>query len=79
MIEHTLEQPKTTTPRTKGAQNTRSIRGVNYTKEGFELVARIFFFDLCDRGNCSRPVNYIIYDFEGHTGFGRGWYKGIAF
>lgn len=43
MIEHTLEQPKTTTPRTKGAQNTRSIRGVNYTKEGFELVARIFF------------------------------------
>lgn len=43
MIEHTLEQPKTTTPRTKGAQNTRSIRGVNYTKEGFELIARIFF------------------------------------
>lgn len=43
MIEHTLEQPKTTTPRTKGAQNTRSIRGVNYTKEGFELIARIIF------------------------------------
>lgn len=43
MIEHTLEQPKTTTPGTEGAQNTRSIRGVNYTKEGFELIARIFF------------------------------------
>lgn len=43
MIEHTLEQPKTTTPRTKGAQNTRSIRGVNYTKEGFEMIARIIF------------------------------------
>ena len=43
MIEHTLEQPKTTTPRMKGAQNTRSIRGVNYTKEGFELIARIIF------------------------------------
>lgn len=43
MIEHTLEQPKTTTPRTEGAQNTRSIRGVNYTKEGFELIARIIF------------------------------------
>ena len=43
MIEHTLEQPKTTTPRTKGSQNTRSIRGVNYTKEGFELIARIIF------------------------------------
>ena len=43
MIEHTLEQPKTTTPGTKGAQNTRSFRGVNYTKEGFELIARIIF------------------------------------
>lgn len=43
MIEHTLEQPKTTTLGTKGAQNTRSIRGVNYTKEGFELIARIIF------------------------------------